>query len=272
MNDALRVRVLGAFTGLVCTVTACGGGGGGSPENVPALMLSANARVGTHLVDGSGRSLYYFGKDVPASGPNAAVSNCAAANGCAALWPSFHVGPGARQGINAQDVGEIVRSDGRQQTTYRGWPLYYYAGDARPGDINGEGIDDIWFVLRDRAYSVVLMSKSTGVNPPNLYVSDGAGRTLYQFGQDTAGTATSDPISACVDRCLVNWPIFLSEESIVPSALAASDFTVFTRPDGQRQSAYKGHPLYFFAGDTTAGDTSGRGVAERDTIDPRNLP
>ena len=63
-----------------------------------------------------------------------------------------------------------------------------------------------------------------------------------------------------------------SDAAVVPSDLAASDFTVFTRPDGQRQSAYKGHPLYFFAGDAAPGDTTGRGVANRDTVDPRNTP
>jgi len=60
---------------------------------------------------------------------------------------------------------------------------------------------------------------------------------------------------------------------VVPSALATSDFTVFTRPDGQKHSAYKGHPLYFFAGDAAAGDTKGRGVNNAwDTVDPRNIP
>ena len=58
----------------------------------------------------------------------------------------------------------------------------------------------------------------------------------------------------------------------MPSALQASDFTVFTRPDGLQQTAYKGHPLYFFASDAAAGDTKGRGVNNRNTLDPRNIP
>ena len=267
MNQMIRIRVLGAFAGLLCSVAACGGG---SPGDVPALMLATSARVGSHLVDGSGRSLYYFGKDLPASGSNAAVSNCS--DGCAATWPSFHAGTALLQGISAEDVGELTRSDGSQQTTYRGWPLYYFAGDARAGDLNGEGVDEVWFVLREKAYSIALMSKAAGLEP-ELYLSDGAGRSLYFFSQDTTGTATSDPVSACTTAgCLANWPIFLSDEAIVPSALATSDFTVFTRPDGQKQSAYKGHPLYFFAGDAAAGDTKGRGVNNRDTVDPRNIP
>ena len=58
----------------------------------------------------------------------------------------------------------------------------------------------------------------------------------------------------------------------MPSTLAASDFKVFTRPDGQKQTAYKGHPLYFFSSDATPGDTKGRGVNNRNTLDPRNVP
>ena len=97
---------------------------------------------------------------------------------------------------------------------------------------------------------------------------------LYYSSSDTKGTATSDPVSACTSAdCLDNWSVFLSEQVVAPSALATSDFTVFTRPDGAKQSAYKGHPLYFFAGDAVAGDTKGRGLNNVwDTVDPRNIP
>ena len=267
MNRAFRLHLLGAFAGLLCGAAGCGGYD--SSSNGPALMLAPDARVGSHLVDGSGRSLYYFGKDLPASGSNAAVSNCT--GGCLAAWPIFHAGNAAFQGIDAADVGEITGSEGSLQTTYRGWPLYYFAGDSQAGDVHGEGVDDVWFVLRDQPYAIALMSKPVG--EPQLYLSDGAGRSLYFFSQDTQGTATSDPVSACTSAgCLANWPLFLASAGVVPSALATADLTVFTRPDGQRQSAYKGHPLYFFAGDATAGDTKGKGVNNRDTVDPRNVP
>ncbi len=86
------------------------------------------------------------------------------------------------------------------------------------------------------------------------------------------GTATSAPVSACTGSCLTTWPIFDSSSTVVPSILQASDFTVFTRPDGQMQSAYKGHPLYYFAGDAAPGDTKGRGVnGVWDSLDPRVL-
>ncbi|TMA91869.1 MAG: hypothetical protein E6J65_08525 [Deltaproteobacteria bacterium] len=285
MRQVFSIPVLGAVAGLIFSAVACGGndsasGGGGNnnppsggppPAGAPTMKIATSATLGNYLVDGNGRSLYYYAKDFPAAGSNAAVSNCTGAGGCLALWPVFDASSVVVQGINASDVGEITRADGSKQTTFRGWPLYYFAGDMNAGDVNGEGFGSIWFVLHDQAYSVLLMSNPSG-QPPTLYLADGAGRTLYYFFQDTVGTATTPPVSACTTTCLASWPIFLTNSTVVPSILTASDFTVFTRPDGQMQSAYKGHPLYYFAGDAAPGDTKGRGVNNVwDSLDPRVL-
>ena len=269
MNQWIRVCSRGASAALLCAAAACGGSDA-TASNAPALKLANSARVGSYLADGSGRSLYYFGKDVPASASAPAMSNCS--GGCAAAWPIFHAAGNAVQGIQGSDVGEITRADGSKQTTYRGWPLYYFAGDTQAGDVNGEGTDEVWFVLHDQEYSVALMSNGAG-QQPELYLSDGAGHTLYYFFRDTPGTAGGAPVSACTSgTCLASWKIFLAAGAVVPSALDAADFTVFTRSDGQQQSAYKGHPLYFFAGDSAPGDTKGRGVNNLwDTLDPRVL-
>lgn len=270
MRQLLRIR-MPAIAALLCSAIACGGSYGSSAPagDAPTLELATSARVGSYLVDGSGRSLYYFGEDLPASGSSAAVSNCSGA--CSAVWPSFHASNAVVQGINASDVGEITRADGSKQTTYLGWPLYHYVGDARAGDLNGEGVDSIWFVLHDQAYSIALLS--TARPNPEPYLAEGTGQSLYFFSHDTAGTSATAPISACTSAdCLGHFPIFLSEQPVVPSALAASDFTVFTRADGQRQSAYKGHPLYLFSGDAAVGDTKGRGFnGAWNTLDPRTF-
>jgi hypothetical protein len=47
-------------------------------------------------------------------------------------------------------LGSVRRSDGTKQLTYAGYPLYYYVGDTKPGDTNGQGLDDFgayWWLL-----------------------------------------------------------------------------------------------------------------------------
>jgi predicted lipoprotein with Yx(FWY)xxD motif len=43
-------------------------------------------------------------------------------------------------------LGTIDRPDGSVQATYDGFPLYYFAGDAAPGDANGESVGGVWFI------------------------------------------------------------------------------------------------------------------------------
>jgi predicted lipoprotein with Yx(FWY)xxD motif len=254
MNRVRRIGIPGAIAGLICGAIACGGSYGQSDG--PTLKLASSATVGKHLVDGNGRSLYYFGEDLPASQSSAAVSNCS--GDCSLAWQAYHAGNALVAGIDAGDVGEIARPDGSKQTTYQGWPVYYYVGDEAAGDVNGEGFASIWFVLHDQAYSITLLS--TARPDPEPYLADATGRSLYFFSHDTVGTPAAPPISACATpECVARFPIFLDEQLLVPSALATSDFSVFTRADGQSQSAYKGHPLYFFSEDAAAGDTKGRG-------------
>jgi predicted lipoprotein with Yx(FWY)xxD motif len=44
-------------------------------------------------------------------------------------------------------MGSVARTDGSEQVTYNGWPLYYFANDAAPGDTNGQGVNEVWYVL-----------------------------------------------------------------------------------------------------------------------------
>ena len=277
-NDVMFSRA--AFVGVLALAAACGGSSTGNGTTAPSggtpaqpgettaqsatLKIATDARLGNHLVDGSGRSLYYFAKDVPAGGAQAAVSNCNA--DCLPVWPIFQTDSVVAQGINATDVGQITRSDGSKQTTYKGFPLYYYVGDATPGDTKGEGVGGIWYVVHDPAYSIALLSKA---NESARYLTDGAGRALYTSSQDTVGTSTAAPVTACTSsKCMTNWPVFLADQVTVPSGLVATDFIVYTRADGMRQSAYRGQPLYYFAGDTAPGETNGRGLSSFQTIDP----
>ena len=50
-------------------------------------------------------------------------------------------------GIDASMFVMMDRTDGPAQWSYNGWPLYYFAGDSSPGDTNGQGVGDVWYVL-----------------------------------------------------------------------------------------------------------------------------
>jgi len=262
--------LLGALLG-AAVAAGCGTNNGNMSGNLtqqPALKLASSPTLGTFLASGQDRSLYYFAIDLPAGGGQPAVSNCT--GDCVGFWPIFHIDASMTvQGVAASDLGEITRSDGMKQTTYKGWPLYYFVNDVSPGDTKGEGVNGVWFVAHEPWYTIALLSQQNGP----IYLTDGNGRALYYFFNDQVGTSSSAPVSNCTSaQCMSNWPIFLVEQAVVPSSLSQSSFITFTREDGQRQSAYKGHPLYYFTGDTNPGDTKGRHLFNLwEIIDPSQL-
>ncbi|MCM3140833.1 hypothetical protein [Brevibacillus sp. MER 51] len=106
-----------------------------------ALQLLKNEKAGEYLADPQGRALYYFKKD------EAGKSNCSGE--CLANWPAFtQENFAVPEGFDKKDFGTITREDnGKQQVTYKGFPLYYFAKDQQEGDINGQGVKEVWFVV-----------------------------------------------------------------------------------------------------------------------------
>ena len=83
-------------------------------------------------------------------------------------------------------------------------------------------------------------------------LADGDGKTLYTFDKDQGG------VSACYDDCAAKWPPYLGKASDP----MAEGWTLVDRSDGTKQWAYDGKPVYYFAGDTKAGETNGDGLGE----------
>lgn len=109
-------------------------------EPEPAVSVGQTS-LGEILVDSEGFTLYVFTQD------GANQSTCA--TGCVEFWPPLAVDaqPVAGEGIDESLLGTITRDDGSMQVTYAGLPLYTYAEDLAPGDVNGQGFSNAWYVL-----------------------------------------------------------------------------------------------------------------------------
>ncbi len=135
-------------------LTACGGESSSSAAPAPASSSAAEAPapapvltavesdLGEIVVDADGRTVYVFDEDDPGSGESA----CTGA--CAATWPALEAtgDAPAADGVDGE-LGTIEGEDGSLQLTLDGRPLYLFAGDGSPGDVTGQGVDGIWFVV-----------------------------------------------------------------------------------------------------------------------------
>jgi predicted lipoprotein with Yx(FWY)xxD motif len=135
------------------SVAACGGGNNNAtassappkaPDGKAATIGMASTSLGNVLVDSQGRTVYLFQKD---SGTKSACFGA-----CAAAWPPVRTSgkPTVGSGLTASKVATTPRSDGKQQVTYNGHPLYLFQNDQSAGDANGQGVNAFgaaWYVM-----------------------------------------------------------------------------------------------------------------------------
>jgi predicted lipoprotein with Yx(FWY)xxD motif len=276
----LRMSLLGLLAATAVATAACGGNNDratlpADPATPAAAPVGSNVAVkvadsplGKILISTSGTTLYGFANDT------AAKSTCYGA--CANAWPpvivtdDWTVGPGVDSGV----FSTITRDDGTQQLVAGRFPLYEYAGDARPGDINGQGSGDVWFVVGTDAKFITTKatnqtaqpaaptttvkpapaaSVKLGDSPLGKIMVDADGRTLYAFTKDTNGTPT------CTDACAKAWPA----SSLIGQPVAGNGIVAplraATSPVGGTMIVAGKWPLYRFAGDAAPGDTNGQG-------------
>lgn len=114
---------------------------GAAASTTGAVLHTASATVNgktvTLLTDAKGMTLYYFQPDT------ATTSACT--GGCASLWPPYLSSVAPAKGTLAGTLALQTNANG-SQVTYNGHPLYTYSGDTGPGQTNGEGIAQKWFV------------------------------------------------------------------------------------------------------------------------------
>ncbi len=105
-----------------------------------AIKIQTKEGIGKYLTDADGKTLYWFKKDSP--------GKSACAGPCVEKWPIYYrEGVAGAKDIKAENFGTVTREDGKKQTTFKGYPLYYWVNDKQAGETNGQGVNDVWFVV-----------------------------------------------------------------------------------------------------------------------------
>ncbi|WP_221076630.1 di-heme oxidoredictase family protein [Agarivorans aestuarii] len=113
-------------------------------------------------------TLYVFDNDLAT--PNSSACNLS----CAATWPPVLITDGQASGI--QGLTNITRDDGSLQAAYNGRPLYFYIADETANDMNGEGVNGVWWSIPYPALADIspLFDSSTQLQADTQYETDQA--------------------------------------------------------------------------------------------------
>lgn len=201
------------------------------------------------LTDSEGFTLYYFRKDEPGR------SNCNPP--CSETWPPV---PADEQidtsSLDVSRLGSVTRDDGTEQLAYDGMPIYLFVDDVAPGDVEGQGVGNVWFaVAPDGSEIAPPGGVRIGSTDAGEALIDPDGFTLYVFDNDAEGT------SDCNDPCSETWPP-VPGDTVIDTSVDHTQFDTITREDGSEQLAINGQPLYRFVDDLNAGDANGEGFGD----------
>lgn len=265
LNISKRIPLLFLLVILGTGLSGCFGDNTSSSTPDDFIRAANSQTYGTVLVDEEGNSLYFFTRDVKGE------SQCA--GDCIASWPAFYTTMYNPVGLDPAELGITDRADGSQQSTYKGWPLYYFSNDEQPGDFNGDGANNAWYVAKPD-YSLMIATEqlvgNDGLNyiidangdyvegdSLTTYFTDTDGNTLYAFAHDSAGKNTFTNEDFSNDG---QWPIFHVDVDQLPSTLDPADFGEITVHNQRLQLTYRGWPVYYFGQDAGPGDTKGVSV------------
>ena len=135
------------------------------------VKTAASSKYGTVLVAANGMTLYRYTLDKKGK------SACSGA--CAKYWPPLLLKGTAKatagSGASAALLGEVMRANGAHQVTYAGYPLYFYAGDKKPGDVTGEGVQNVWYVVSPKGALVKHGTAAPAAPAPTTSTSSAGG-------------------------------------------------------------------------------------------------
>ena len=106
-----------------------------------AVVHFVETSLGTILVDQEGFTLYAFLNDTDGE------SSCT--GDCLANWPAAVVEGGELNvgDLDASMFSTVENAEAGTMLKIGDWPLYRFAGDAAPGDVNGQGVGEVWYVV-----------------------------------------------------------------------------------------------------------------------------
>jgi predicted lipoprotein with Yx(FWY)xxD motif len=108
------------------------------------VIAVTNSSLGAKIIANSrGFTLYHFMSEKKGS--------ISCTGSCRTLWPPLLVTgaakPVAGAGLIASKLGTIKRPDGGVQVTYNGFALYRYGPDKKAGQVNGQGVESVWYAV-----------------------------------------------------------------------------------------------------------------------------
>ena len=135
-------------------------------------ISTAKGSGGTYLVGPNGRAIYLWVADTGDK------SNCSGA--CAVAWPPVITSgkPTAGTGVNAGDLGTTTRSDGKEEVTYKGHPLYYFVADKSAGQLKGQGSNSFgakWWLVAPSGMAITSGGSSSGGSGTSTCSHSGGG-------------------------------------------------------------------------------------------------
>jgi predicted lipoprotein with Yx(FWY)xxD motif len=141
---AAGLLAITAGMALTAALTLAASAAGASSR--PSVRVGARHSARLHetiLVNAAGRTLYHLEPE--------SARHIICTGACAKLWPPLLVSSRgtrllASSGVHGR-LSIVRRPDGKLQAALNGLPLYTFARDHRPGDVNGQGFGGVWFVL-----------------------------------------------------------------------------------------------------------------------------
>ncbi|MBV9487909.1 MAG: hypothetical protein JO246_17885 [Frankiaceae bacterium] len=236
-------------------------------------ISTVTTKLGRVVSNHAGRVMFEFEKD------SKNKSKCSGS--CSAVWPAVTSKKAARAGshIKARHLGSTKQG----QVTYYGHPLYFYTANSGHGKTKGDGAKQFggkWFLLSPKGKPVKPTKGGDGgyhpvvpASPPTInaqqegttttqpVLANSSGFALYALASETG----SNLICSDSDGCVPVWTPVLTDAAnhaatagsgVNQAMLGTIDRTFGTT--GVHQVTYNGHPLYTYAGDTTANSDQGQ--------------